>query len=129
MLNQPIVGRPTTLLLDDLNYLYNSPKLAKLRANYWDMPCPCGSDKKISKCCIGVTCGTLSKNEPTVSNIMHKEPTVVNEEDQQIDDFDNYPNADHKSHKFAKVKNKYRNRSCPCGSAKKFKKCCINKVD
>lgn len=40
-----------------------------------------------------------------------------------------YPNQEHKTHKGSRVKNKYRNMTCPCGSGKKFKKCCIGKVD
>lgn len=40
-----------------------------------------------------------------------------------------YTNAQFKTHSRGKVKNKYRNMACPCGSGKKFKKCCIGKVD
>lgn len=40
-----------------------------------------------------------------------------------------YPNYEHRTHKGSRVKNKYRNMTCPCGSGKKFKKCCIGKVD
>lgn len=40
-----------------------------------------------------------------------------------------YANAEYKTHSRGKVKNKYRNMTCPCGSGKKFKKCCIGKVD
>jgi uncharacterized protein len=40
-----------------------------------------------------------------------------------------YSNQAYKTHKGGKVKNKYKNLPCPCGSGKKFKKCCINKVD
>ena len=40
-----------------------------------------------------------------------------------------YANAEYKTHSRGKVKNKYRNMACPCGSGKKFKKCCIGKVD
>ena len=40
-----------------------------------------------------------------------------------------YVNRQFKTHARGKVKNKYRNMACPCGSSKKFKKCCIGKVD
>lgn len=39
------------------------------------------------------------------------------------------PNVEHKTYSRGKVKNKYRNMTCPCLSGKKFKKCCISKVD
>jgi len=61
-----------------------------------------------------------------------KESTVVAHEEPQVEEpqvEEAYPNQAHKTHKRSRVKNKYRNMACPCGSGKKFKKCCIGKVD
>jgi uncharacterized protein YecA (UPF0149 family) len=42
---------------------------------------------------------------------------------------ESYPNQEFKTHKLSGIKNKFRNKPCPCKSGKKFKKCCIGKVD
>lgn len=53
--------------------------------------------------------------------------TMSDHEDQDVKC--RYVNRQFKTHTRGKVKNKYRNMTCPCGSGKKFKKCCMGKVD
>ncbi len=58
---------------------------------------------------------------------VESDKSLVSETERVTSSKDN--NRKFKSYSGGKVKNKMRNIPCPCGSGKKFKKCCMGKVD
>ena len=86
-------------------------------------PCPCGSGLKFKKCCFEapVAASAPASNGATPVPMPAASPSSVLAAPTES----GTPLPGFQARKFAEANKIGRNESCPCGSSKKFKKCCL----